>query len=485
MRIRSDDCSLTIKNLQDVEFRTPVVVKGNLSWNPLIERTIKRLNYWVNYSIEEESKTKQPRDLSEDLQILGTHLYNILFGDTDICDAFNEIYKKFQEKKKNDAGFRLRLKLFFDQEAKNLSVLPWEFLYMPSIPGREGKSGNFLVSEEVDLILTRFIQPSDAIKNFEARKEQLRILIVTAQPDGWGSVDINGIQELKTKLTENSGEKRIDVKVEYDLTLEKLKTKVEEFQPHILHFIGHGKDGMIVLIRDEEDQVYDIDKGGKQPHLVNNEELKQLFLIYKPRLIFLQACQGAAPNLAPEATLSVDRFKSAARVLVEADIPAVVAMQYSITNEDAKAFTKTVYEQLSQGKEVDEAVKVGRIKLGSTRRPYWGHPRFGTPVVYLQSDKAIIEFSDEEQENISAKIACPYAGCTSRVDRNGSRCNCPLKNPIPMPKESELVEPGRVLPKFPTGLSQPDSEGSRRDEVKQKDKKSPIDIRTNRPTQFF
>ncbi len=413
---------------------------------------------------------------------MGIHLYNILFAHEEIRDAFNDTYKEFLEKKGDDPGLRLRLKLFFDKEAEDLSKLPWEFLYMPSIPGREGRSGNFLVSEQIDLILTRFIQPSDTMKKLEIHKEELKILIVTAQPDKWGSIDLDAIKIMEDTLSPKSDEKRIQVKVRNDLTLETLRIEVEKVQPHILHFIGHGKDGKIVLIRDENDLAYNIDQGGKQAHLVENEELKGLFQKHKPRLIFLQACQGATSDFARTSD-SVMSFNNAARVLVDADIPAVVAMQYSIANEDARIFTQTVYEQLSQGKDVDEAVKEGRISLGK-RPPSWGHPRFGTPIVYLQSEKAIIEFSDEEQEGIK-QIRCPFfAKCKRKIYPDQEFCSCSFRRRVG--QESKSVEPGTgaVSPKDMPDLSQSYAGEARRDEVKQEDKQSPIDIRTNQPTRL-
>ncbi len=575
------NCLLTIHNLQSIEYKALHSVKGKLGWSPLIEHTVRQLNYWVNYSIEEEARTQKSRNLSKDLQVLGRHLYNILFVEDEdkptIRKAFEDTYQDFIKEKKKDSSLRLRLRLFFDREAEQISTLPWEFLYMPSIPGTRGgsndfwESGDFLVSKQVDLILTRFVGPSNAIKDLEPHKKDLRILIVTAQPDRWGMIDLSeiekiqeafGIEEYDLSLCNNaddlpkegkrlvivrkidysyharifdqtgqkvidrkfspenklcddlndalgnssiddqlkhklihkiisslghtlkysteSTENRIYLRVKHDLTLEELGEEIKNKPPHILHFIGHGKDGKIALIRDKKDDLFDIHQGGKQPHLLENEELKNLFQENKPRLIFLQACQGAASK--PERTsVSVESIKSAARVLIGADIPAVVAMQYSIANEDATLFTQTVYEQISKGKDIDEAVREGRIQLGVSRSPRWGHPRFGTPVIYLQSEKAIFEFSSKGSKDDSQLIVCPYAECQVRIYPDLPRCGCPLKQPLPPPKESKPVEPEAVLPRDTPDLTQPSPKAPRREEVKQEDQQSAVDIRTNRP----
>jgi hypothetical protein len=72
-------------------------------------------------------------------------------------------------------------------------------------------------------------------------------------------------------------------------------------------------------------------------------------------------------------------------------------MQYNMSNQDAGVFARTFYEELGKGSRIEEAVKAGRIGRGM-RFPRWAHPRFGTPVVYLQSENAIVFAPETEEE---------------------------------------------------------------------------------------
>ena len=85
----------------------------------------------------------------------------------------------------------------------------------------------------------------------------------------------------------------------------------------------------------------------------------------------LHACKGAAST-------SNETFNSCARELVYADVPVVVAMQYNISNQDAALFAKTFYEALGKGRDIDEAVKAGRLALGNAF-PVWAHPAIRNP----------------------------------------------------------------------------------------------------------
>jgi hypothetical protein len=98
-------------------------------------------------------------------------------------------------------------------------------------------------------------------------------------------------------------------------------------------------------------------------------------------------------------------------------------MQYAIKTGDAALFAKVFYEELSNGCDVDEAVRGGREALGNPDyggKGSWSDRRFGTPVVYLQSEKAIIEMPplfDPEQ-----KVACPNPDCDAKVALGWSQC---------------------------------------------------------------
>jgi hypothetical protein len=96
------------------------------------------------------------------------------------------------------------------------------------------------------------------------------------------------------------------------------------------------------------------------------------------RLAFLNSCEGARGS--PR-----DAFSSTAATLVRSGIPAVVAMQYEITDKAAIEFSRSFYEALADGLPVDAVVAEARtaIKMGSALE-------WGTPVLYMRSEDGLI-----------------------------------------------------------------------------------------------
>ena len=79
--------------------------------------------------------------------------------------------------------------------------------------------------------------------------------------------------------------------------------------------------------------------------------------------------------------------------LVQRGIPAVVAMQYEISDSTAKVFADEFYSYLAQGEPVDVAIQKTRNaisqEVGLDRRD------FATPVIYMGAkDGKIFEFDD-------------------------------------------------------------------------------------------
>jgi hypothetical protein len=265
--------------------------------------------------------------------------------------------------------------------------------------GDEG--GSFLAGENTDLILTRFVPDTDPPRAFQPDSEskELRILIALSAPEKLSIVDAD---DLTNELLELES-KQITVEPFLRPTRRTLSKKIKVFKPHIMHFIGHGREGGLALHKEEaiikELKAEDITREAhREPALpieeyadwLDSKSVGDLCNDYQPRLVFLHACEGAAPYLLPR---SLQSFSSTARELAYTRIPAVIAMQYEISNGDAQRFAQKFYRQIREGKNIDEAVVEARRELGtfsSKGRQAWGDRSFGTPVIYLQSEKPII-----------------------------------------------------------------------------------------------
>jgi CHAT domain-containing protein len=109
----------------------------------------------------------------------------------------------------------------------------------------------------------------------------------------------------------------------------------------VFHFIGHGdfdkdKNEGFLLFREP-------DGAGGEP--IYASYLRNLLGDpWLPQLVVLNSCRSAQG-------IGGDLFSSTAALLSLGDIPAVVAMQFPITDRAALAFSKSFYRWLGQGRE--------------------------------------------------------------------------------------------------------------------------------------
>ena len=387
----------------------------------LTTKLLQRFDYWIEYEKLNEKS---------DLQLVGEYLYDILFPNlSEIRREFEADYDMVHR-----LGDRLLVTLVFRKEAEELAKYPWEFLHMPARP-REGekpkRDGFFLAGQQTDLILTRFVP--DVNPQLE-RAKQLRILLVFSHPymPNWADIDtdetrsaIKVIEDLRTR--NDSVQVRTLPNPTWQELFDAINTPPrpgeEAFKPHILHFIGHGDRVKGLALK--------IDAGGMalrkenrnldESQWHNNESISDLFTDSPPRLVFLQACETAKKASGEAGRDEKGMLLSdLASTLVNTKIAAVVAMQYSIKTKDAAAFAQKFYRELSQGVDVDEAVRRARQFLGAPEydnKGTWSDRRFGTPVLYLQSEKAIVEMPPAPPADTiyqDKKFPCPNPKCDGR-----------------------------------------------------------------------
>jgi hypothetical protein len=396
LRRRNFDCTVTISGHRNVTLEYAAEngkmqqVNSVLFDDPFALLAVKRLNDWVNIGVrlQQERVLKDPCS-PEDLKVIGANLYRILFGEPSINEVFHALYRRFDERCHAEArrdppsDLRLRLRLTFHRDADDeIARLPWEFLFVPG-PQQEAKNGFFFAGDRTELILTRYV-PVTA-RPEEAKSESLRIMVAR-----YTSVEKNSITDEEWKiLIENFNAITSNVTVVEDQPWDRLGDRLQQVKPHIFHFIGYGRfdesdKGGLALVGSPDDP-----DGQSIVPFTGNDLLSLFDYDPKPRLVFLHGCKGVLID-PPAAFRSQEALKSCARELAFAKIPAVVAMQYGIPHRELTAFATAMYEKLAEGKAIDEAVKAGRVKLGKSFRPIWGHPRFGTPLAYLQCDDPVV-----------------------------------------------------------------------------------------------
>ncbi len=300
------------------------------------------------------------------MEVLGQHLYAAIF-DTAVDKLLND---KLNDVKQD----RLRLQLQFEPDAdQEIVSLPWEFLYSAS-------RQDFLATD-VNLVLSRYLELGKDREVFGQSERPLRALVVISRPHDEGVILAKDVVNKITALNVEGEEPVVKLQVVDQPTLDNIEAALKTHQPHIFHFIGHGKydpvkrAGYLLLVNPETSNADRCDDST----LIDRFKNAQCY----PRLVFLHMCEGGITER--EAT-TLQAFSGFAPKLIHAKIPSVVAMQYPIKNEHARDFSLAFYSTLADGGSVDEAVQEGRRKLDLHRRSRL----FGTPMLYMHSAGGLV-----------------------------------------------------------------------------------------------
>ena len=287
------------------------------------------------------------------IKALGEKLFSVVFGG-EIGTAYQRSLDSVKTKGK---GLRIQLRT-----SHSLSEIPWEYLRDPQGPGR------FLFHSEQQS-LSRYLELPVGIQAFSL-KPPLRILVMISNPSNARSLNVElEWEKLNSAFKNLKEENLVDIK-RIPATLEDLQAVLKQQGCHIFHFIGHGgfdaQHGGVLLMEDDQ----------RKARKVDAETIaSQLQDIPTLQLVVLNACKGA------RATLS-NPFAGIAQTLVAGSVPAVVAMQYPISDEVAITFAKRFYGSLARAAPVDTAIAQARKAIFALE---FGKFEFGIPVLYTRS----------------------------------------------------------------------------------------------------
>lgn len=274
-------------------------------------------------------------------------------------------------------GLRIRLRLPEDSE---LHTRPWEFLF-------DTECREFLaVREHTPLI--RYLPVAQPIPPITV-EGPLRVLVALSSPTDHPRLDIAREWEILCQALEPSiTAGRLELRrVPGNCTFDNLRDSLRHFNTHIFHFVGHGLPGALVL---EQESGRGLEM--EATHLRSAFPSGAL-----PRLIVLNACSGAISEDVP--------FSGLAQGFLKQGVPAVVAMQASITDDAALIFTRYFYRDLIETGAVDASLTEARLRMQGN-----GHPiEWGTPVLYMRA--------------LSGQLFQPAAGPAAE--------NKPIELPVP------------------------------------------------------
>jgi hypothetical protein len=198
----------------------------------------------------------------------------------------------------------------------------------------------------------------------------LRLLVMISSPTGYPPLDVEQEWSLLTEaLAEQQEEGRVIIeRLAANMGMLRQRLRQEEF--HVFHFVGHGLyrsdwgDGVLVME----------DRDGRARE-VTGEELGSLLNEYDPtRLAVLNACEGAR-------TGASDPFAGVAQSLIQQGLPAVVAMQFAITDDAAIIFSRELYGAIADSYPLEAALAEARGAI----RDEGNATEWGTPVLYSRA----------------------------------------------------------------------------------------------------
>jgi hypothetical protein len=294
----------------------------------------------------------------------------------------------------DDLGLRIRLRL----DTYALAGIPWEYIYLPDVDAANLPSvSNGFLALDPRISLVRYEVLGRAPGTLDpVRRDTLRMVTLLVSPTGLAALDL--IRE--RRYIQDALQKVPGIKVEFydEAGVEALEDALST-EAHIFHFAGHGafegeigskygeKKGQgFILLSDEQ----------RQPLLFSAEQLALNLAGRGVRLAVLGACEAGRRD-------QVSPWSGIAPALTAVGVPAVLGMQYVITDSGAGAFSRRFYRALAMGQTIDAAVTDGRLAIRN--RGVSVH-EWGVPVLYMRATEGVLfpQVQITTQENTWADV---------------------------------------------------------------------------------
>ena len=271
--------------------------------------------------------------------------------------------------KAGSKGLRIKLRI----ADPGLAALPWEFLWDP-------RRRDFVCLSAYTPVV-RYLELSQPPQPLLV-DPPLRVLGMIASPTDLLSLDVEQEKErVERALAGLQQAGQVELHWLPGQTWRDLQRMLRRGPWHVFHFVGHGAFD----VNADEGMVMVCDDLGKARPLRASELGRFLASHRSLRLAVLNACEGAKGS-------NQDIFSSTASILVGAGLPAVLAMQYEITDRAAIELSRVFYEAIADGMPVDAALADARIAVSVAVN---NTVEWGTPVLYMRApDGEIFALSD-------------------------------------------------------------------------------------------
>ena len=340
---------------QDIDFRLPTSESPEKA--AVRARTAVELNLPEQHLVENFVQPLTATAAKE----FGKRLFKLVFN-----EPLYLALKLSLNRAQSGLGVRLVLDL---TRVPELAMLPWEFLC--------NDRTDLFLGQTFESPIVRYLHLDEEIKPLFVQGP-LRVLVMIADVPGLPRLDVEKEwSELKKTVNALEEQNLMEVERLDEATLpalqQHLMKRMVDRPYHVFHFIGHGAydaktgKGRLLIKRSDSDDVYP----------VTPERLSVVLRTHNRtlRLVVLNACEGAR-------TSANDSYTGIAQNLLrQGGIPAIVAMQYKISDPAAITFSREFYNGLASGLPLEGALSHARLAIFTDDNDV----EWATPVLYLHA----------------------------------------------------------------------------------------------------
>ena len=196
-------------------------------------------------------------------------------------------------------------------------------------------------------------------------QERIRVLFFAANPVGTSPLALDEeAREVEAKIRASEHRDALELITKWAARPDDLLQFLNQHQPHVVHFSGHGGKLEGIFLTDDN----------RQAKAVGRVALSALFRALKGRIrvVFLNAC-----------------FSQAQAEAIVQEIDCAVGMSWAIGDQAAITFAAAFYRALGFGKSVQNAFEQAKVALQLEGIPEEGTPRLLTKLG-IDADKVIL-----------------------------------------------------------------------------------------------
>jgi hypothetical protein len=360
---------------------------------------------WPQEIVREKSKELnlflKDRPSTDRFKIIGQKLYEAVFGKEEIRRLLDRLLHENSEPPV--------IEFHISDEGSVLQAYPWELLH----------NGDHFLFDGRRAFAVRHVDFEEKIVSLKL-ESSLKVLYIAPRPIFSDHINLPVAEKLNLEEIDNRFPSHFEIaSLPFNTntrdSLQKYLLEIKDSTRkgtlvHILHIDTHGDFGWLcscnkerlrspgvkkcpscgaVQSQDQKCQGYLAFEGDyKDVDWVSGKDLAKLLSGKGIQLVVLSACKSGMVG-------GSSTFTSMAGALVENQIPAVVAMQFSIGIKQSERFTEYFYKSMANGKSLTEAIAEARIALANS----WYRP-----VLYLRTDS-----SNHLGRLFETKIALDYS----------------------------------------------------------------------------